>query len=340
METRQDPPADEPPTDALARLISRAGRRPQPDAAVQAAVRAAVEREWSARTAHGARHRTVLLRLAAALAAIAIGLSWHALRSGAPAEAAEVGTFVAARGTVHVAPADGRDLVVAGSRLRAGSSVETGRSGYALLTVASVAARLGPGSLIELERPGHVKLVRGRIYADSGSPSAPPDTLVIDTAFGRVTHLGTQFQVRVDPAAMAVSVRDGRVLVSRGDGPAITIARGQGLRVTRDGEVSRLDVAPYGANWAWVSEFSPTFPIDGRPLSAFLAWYARETGLTLVLRNPVTQTDLDRTILSGSINGLSPAQALAAVMATTQFEYDMTVAGELRIENRAAGGAN
>ncbi len=138
---------------------------------------------------------------------------------------------------------------------------------------------------------------------------------------------------------MSVAVRDGKVLVSRADGQAITIARGQGLRVSGDGAISRLSVSPYGTDWAWVSVFSPNFPIDGRPLSAFLSWYARETGLTLVLRDPVTQADLDRTILSGSIIGLSPAQALAAVMATTHFEYDMNVPGELRIEIRAAGAA-
>ncbi len=340
MDTQPDPRADEPPTDDLARLIRRAGRRPQPDPEMHAAVRAAVEREWSAHASHGGRRGAMVLGVAAALAALAIGLSWYSLHPGAPAGSAEVGTFVAARGPVHVAPTDGHEMVVAGSRLNAGSSIETGPAGYALLTVASVAARLGPGSLLKLNRPGHVELVRGRIYADSGSPSAPPDALVIDTAFGQVTHLGTQFQVRVDPEAMSVSVRDGKVLVSQGGGRSITIDRGQGLRVSSDGEVSRLNVAPYGANWAWVSEFSPNFPIDGRPLSAFLSWYARETGLTLVLRRPVTQADLDRPTLSGSITGLSPAQALAAVMATTQFEYDMTVPGELRIESRATRGAN
>ena len=330
---------EETPTDDLAQVIRRAGRRPAPDPDVQAAVRAAVEREWAGQVSRRGRRNTMMLRIAAAVAAVAVGLSWYALRPGTATGPVAVGTFVAARGTVHIAPVADRDLVVAGSRLNAGSSIETGSSGYALLTVASVAMRVGPGSLIDLERTGHVKLVRGRIYADSGSPSAPPEALVVDTAFGRVTHLGTQFQVRVDATAMSVAVRDGKVLVSRAGGQAITIARGQGLRVSNDGEISRVSVAPYGANWAWVSEFSPNFPIDGRPLSAFLSWYSRETGLKLVLRNPVTQADLDRTILSGSIIGLSPAQALAAVMATTHFEYDMNVPGELRIEIRAAGAA-
>ncbi len=335
MERRKD----EAPTDDLAQVIRRAGRRPAPAPEIQAAVRAAVEREWTGQVSRRARRTTILLRIAAALAAVAVGVSWHALRPGATADPVAVGTFVAARGSVHIAPVAGRDWVVAGSRLDAGSSIETGPSGYVLLTVARVAMRVGPGSLIDLERAGHVRLVRGRIYADSGSPSAPARALVIDTAFGLVTHLGTQFQVRVGPAAMSVSVRDGKVLVSRADGRAFTIARGQGLRVSSDGGVNRLDVTPYGTDWAWVSEFSPSFPIDGRPLSAFLSWYARETGLTLVLPDPGIRAELDRTILSGNVIGLSPAQALAAVMATTRFEYDMNTPGELRIEIRATGGA-
>ncbi len=324
--------------DDVARLIAQAGRRPMPRAETHAAVQAAVEREWAAQISRRRHRRTTAFRVAAALGALAIGLSWHEIHREAPSNPAAVGTFVAARGAVHFAPILGRGLIVAGNRLNAGTQIETGPTGFALLTVATVALRVGPGSVLTLQRPGHVALERGRIYADSGAPSAPAHSLVVDTAFGRVTHLGTQFQVRVDSAAMSVSVRDGKVLVSEARGQMQTITRGQGVEVFRGGAVTRVAVEPYGSQWNWVSDFAPNFSIDGRPLSAFLVWYARETGITLVLHSPVTQADLDRTTLSGSISGLSPAQSLAAVMATTRFEYDMNVPGELRIESRGTAG--
>jgi hypothetical protein len=39
-------------------------------------------------------------------------------------------------------------------------------------------------------------------------------------------------------------------------------------------------------------------------------------------------------VLSGSVAGMTPDQALDAVMASTRFEYDKKIPGELRISMR------
>lgn len=317
--------------DDIARLIAKAGRRPAPGADMHESVRLAVEQAWIAQVSARRTRRTLWLSAAAAVTAVAVGLGWFGVRDAGTGSPAQVATFVASRGSAHLNPAIDRGLIVAGSHLLAGTRVHTGRSGFVLVTVASVALTIGPDTALRLDRPGHVLLERGRIYADSGVAGAPPRSLVVDTPYGQVTHLGTQFQVFVRPTAMVVSVRSGVVLVKESNGRSQRIERGQGVDVSRGGAVSRIAVSPYGTGWKWVNSLMPDFPIDGRPLSDFLVWYTRETGIKLVLSDPQTAAAIRNTRLSGSISGLTPAQALAAVMATTRFEYDMTIPGELRI---------
>lgn len=323
--------------DDLGRLIKQAGRRVSPPPQVHESVRAAVEQAWNASISQRkARRRSLWLSAAAAVGAVTVGLIWLGARRGIPAPSEEA-TFVAARGEVSIAGAAGRGLVVAGSRLPTGTTVRTGGSGFVLLTVASVGVRIGPDTTLRLGRADHLRLTGGRLYAETAVPETRGPSLVVDTPFGRVSHLGTQFQLILAPKAMNVSVRSGRVKVTEVNGDAQVLARGEGVEVLQNGAVERLAVKPYGASWAWADMLEPDFPIDGRSLADFLAWYTRETGLRLVLLGGTTAAAVNHTTLSGSIAGLTPNEALAAVMATTGFQYDMTVPGELRIRTRGAG---
>ena len=334
MKEEYDPRSDA--ADDVGSLIAKAGRRPSPDAQMQESVRAAVTQAWNESVSQrNFRRRSLWLAAAASVAAITTGVFWLGTRHEAAAPVG-VATFVAARGPVSVSGTPSEELVVAGRRLPAGTSVRTGASGYALITVASVAVRIGPGSTLFLDKGGRVRLTAGRLYGETAVPRTSGPALVVETPFGRVSHFGTEFQVAVAPDSMDVSVRSGRVRVTEDDGRMQRLARGQGVEVLRDGVVQRISVSPFGASWAWVNALEPDFPIDGRSLSDFLGWYARETGLKLVLLGGTTARAVSHTTLSGSIAGLTLNQALAAVMATTGFQYDMTVPGELRIRMRGA----
>ena len=327
---------DRAESDDIARLIAAAGRRPAPDGAVRDSVRAAIEQVWLEEAGRRRGRRALRWAAAAAVVTTAVGLAWFGLRGGVSEAPMPVGTLVAARGTVHLTSPSDRGPIVAGSRLDAGTTVRTGANGYLVLTASSIDLRVGPGSALDLDRPGHVQLTHGRIYVDSGPEGLGHEPLVVDTPFGRVNHLGTQFQVVVHSSSMQVSVRSGRVNVSERRGRRETLTRGQGVAVYRGGAIERLAITPYGRIWAWVNTLTPDFPIDGRPLSEFLAWYTRETGRTLALQGAGTQAAIDQTRLSGSIAGLTPTEALAAVMATTRLQYDMNSPGELRIGIRGA----
>jgi ferric-dicitrate binding protein FerR (iron transport regulator) len=333
---KQDHERGADPADDVGRLIALAGKRPAPDAKMQDSVRAAVEQAWNESISqHNFRRRSLWLSIAAAVAAMTVGLLWLGVHR-APIAGSDAATFVAATGAVSVNGTARHELVVAGSRLPAGTTVRTGGSGFVLITVASVGVRIGPDTTVHLGPSGEMTLAGGRLYAETAGPPAPGSALVLETPFGRVSHLGTQFQVIVTPARMDVSVRSGRVRVTEINGPAQTLTRGEGVEVMQGGTAHRMRVTPYGDSWAWVNTLEPDFPIDGRSLADFLVWYTQETGLRLVLPDGRTAAALGRTTLSGTIAGLTPDQALAAVMATTGFQYDMTVPGELRIRMRGA----
>lgn len=319
--------------DDIARLIAGAGKRPVPPAQIHESARAAVEQAWNESTSQRTSRRRALWLSAAGVAAMTFGLIWLALQRPS-AEASDAATLLAARGEVTVTTTQDRQLIVAGSRLPAGTTVRTAKTGFVLMTVASVTMHVGPQSTLRIGRAGRVRLTDGRLYVESAVASEPSPPLIVLTPFGQVSHLGTQFQVIVDSAAMTVSVRSGHVRVKEPDDRVQRLTEGDGLEVHRDGTVQRITVAPYGASWAWVDSLVPDFPIDGRPLSEFLAWYTRETGLKLVLMGPRTVAAVRRTTLSGSIAGLTPNQALAAVMATTDLECDMSMPGEIRVRMR------
>lgn len=325
------------PDDLVRALIEKAGGRQAPAAAIEDAVRSAVHEQWVAQVSLRRRSAGRRWLLAAAISAVAVGIAWTFMRPLTSPSPAPVATFIASRGAVRVAATTGSAAVVSGDPLPAGTRIETGPAGSALLAVTAVAIRVGPGTVLDLERPDRVRLDRGRIYVDSGPPGHRGGDLVVVTSLGNVEHLGTQFQVQFDPGqSLSVAVREGRVRLITSGGTQ-TLGLAEGATVARSGAITRATIEPYDAMWAWVSEFVPDFPIDGRPLSAFLDWVARETGRTLSFAGPASRADTDHTTLNGSISGLTPMQALDAVLATTRFRYDATVPGQLRIELQAAG---
>ena len=330
-----------PTVDELARLIGRAGARTAPSAALTDSVRVAVEQEWRTTIIRRKVTRAWRLGLAASVGALGLGLGWVSWHRAAQFPALIVGTMVDTRGSVQVTPRLGRDLISAGDTLAAGARIETGPGGAVLLTIGAVGVRVGQDSVLGLERPGQLHLVRGQLYVDSGeTPRSGSFSLVVVTEFGSLVHLGTQYQIQVRPGkSMDTSVREGRVRLES-FGQARIIERGESLHIAEDKTVTRIVVPPDDARWLWVSEFVPAFSIEGRSFTEFLDWFARETGRTLTFTLPATRADTDRTTLNGSISGLTPVQALNAVAATTRFHCDLSIPGQIRVSAREKGGVS
>jgi ferric-dicitrate binding protein FerR (iron transport regulator) len=323
---------------ALARLVAAVGPRQQPSAAATAEVRAAVEAEWR-RTidARQQRRRFPAWAMAAGFAVAAVG-AWLARPLYLP-EAATVATLTRVVGDVESSSGDGRwQRLASGTGVKSGDTLRTGIDGRAAIELSSgIQLRLDTGTQLALNDFDEAALTQGAVYVDSGAGTGGTAAqFVLDTSAGDVRHLGTQYEARLDGSVLQVGVREGRVEVSGVHGAVIAEA-GELLAVSGAGQVTRGALAPNASAWDWVNGITPPFSIDGRTVDEFLSWAGRETGRTVEYASPEAARQARSVTLNGTVEGLSPEGALAAVLATTSLEP--TVADDrIRIEEGQSRG--
>lgn len=328
---KQDAARDD---ETLAELLRLAGPREAIPEDVEGRVYARVLEEWKNSTSlpeptriYGNVHREWTRRnrlqtlgrwaLPVALAA-SILLAVSALfRPGAPIAVAP------AVGTVARSVDAGSDggLPAVGDRLYAGDVLQTGAGdGLSVALVDAVSLRIDENSQLEVIDSGHYRLASGRIYVDSGNFLYRDSHLQIDTEWGAVTDVGTQFVVAAVADQLEVAVREGRVDVTR-DGAARMAVAGERLRIDASGDAVVDAVESHTDFWAWATELAPPFDIENKSLLDFLRWAARETGRELVFEDQDLRMSAMRTDLHGSVAGFQPMEAIESVLATTSFRY-------------------
>jgi ferric-dicitrate binding protein FerR (iron transport regulator) len=285
----------------LSRLLRLAGPRPRVPADAEARVHAAVHREWTRTLGAGRRRRWAALAAAAAVVATAA----LALRP-APSPVTRPSAVAVVE---HVA---GRAALARGAVVRRGDWVQTPEDGRLALQVGGhLSLRLDTSTRLQLQSPSAVWLERGAVYVDSGD-GQDKGAIRIDTREGEVREVGTQFQVRVAPASVHVSVRSGEIVLLREQGNH-SAAAGVGLDV-EGGAVRSRAVAPFGAAWSWVEAATPAYALEGRRLEDLLGWVARETGLAVRFEDEGLARSAAGITLRGSTEGLTPTQALDSVL--------------------------
>lgn len=282
----------------------------QPDSA---RVYASVRREWH-RTP--ARSRMRRWGLPVALAAAVILAVAVVLQPGLPVP----GNVPI--GTIAKNLADMSRQHAPGSPVYPGKTLVTGQNGGLSISLANgESLRLDASTKLTVLTGNQFRLIEGRIYADTGEFVYRDKGLIIETSLGTVTDVGTQFSVHEKGQVLDVAVREGRVDVVDGAREHIAVA---GERVILEpgmaASVSTLD--SHDTYWEWVTDLSPSFDIENRSLLDFLRWAARETGRELEFEDNELRMAAMRTDLHGSVQGFSPTDAVAAVLATTTtFKY-------------------
>lgn len=316
----------------LARAVRDAARLEPASAQSRERVRAAVHAQWRAALptpvsaaagellapAAAPRRARWPLAFAAsvAVALVAGGLSWQSSRLGTAVAVAEV-----VRGPVSIASpglAGARESALAArAPVATRQVVSTGAGGAALLRLGpGLTLRLAANSRLALGGTGEVTLETGTAYVDA-DPRHGTQPLAVVTPLGSVRHLGTQYSVSATESRLEVAVREGRVQLSGTDGREPLQARaGEALRVAASGEVERLAVGHDDPRWAWLGAVPVPFELQGASLPAFLEWYARESGQTVSFAGPGDEARAREVVLSGSVAGLSPEEALQVVVAT------------------------
>lgn len=307
--------------DDIEKVLQSAGAREKPPAAVERAVRDSLRAEWRAMVGErrGLQRRRIGLALAAGLVATAIGI-WVAIPRPV-VSGAELGRIaVAAEGLrVKTGLFSSWEPAEAGQLLTAGDAVESGPAGRGALALGGgVSARLDGGTRVTLASSTELVLDRGALYIDAGPEPTATSHLDVSTPAGTVRHVGTQYEVRLIGSGVRLRVREGRVEWTSTAGTVAQGRSGEQLTIAGDGSVEREATAPYGDSWAWIEAATPGIELEGLRLSHFLDWAAREVGREIRFDRPETAREAESIVLHGSVSGLTPEQALAAVLATTR----------------------
>ncbi len=312
--------------DPVARLVRLAGTRTSVPYARAERVRASAHAEWThvARArAHRRRFATAAAVLAlAAMALLTVRLSPdRGVRPQAPAET--VATLVAVTGAVSVENrATGGETggLSVGATITAGGTLRTPPGTFAALELEGGRLRLDQNSQLRLDSERDVSLLHGAVYVETGNGGGQDASLQVRTPLGVIRDVGTRFEVRMVGDRLRVRIRDGEVIVSASGASA---RAGRGMEVSTGAEGLLTKAAPtFGAEWAWVGRTAPRFDLAGRSLSEFLDWVSREGGYAISL-DEGTRATTETAILQGSIEGLTPDEALDVVLPSTGLEHRM-----------------
>jgi len=299
--------------EGLEALLRQVGTRDEPSPEVTESIRAVVHAEWRAMV--GEIRRTRRRRMIAVAASVlgivfALGLVFSVVL--APAQEVATVAYVDGQVIAH------EKVIASGDVLKRDDSVHTDAGSHASFNIGpDLSVRLDADTAVKLVAADRVELERGALYIDSRGKTP----LAVETAVGTVRHLGTQYQVRSLEGEVDVSVREGRVEIRNARG-SNTANAGERLRVTAQGDVSRVSLPRGDASWAWVTQAAAIPDIENETLANFLNWVASETGREVVYATPAAR-ELAKTIrLHGSIRGLDLETALDVVLQTTELRRD------------------
>ncbi len=323
--------------DSIARLLRLAGERSLPREPAMNEARVQAQAAWqsmlaSQRLVHRRRAIRVFLYAAAAAGVAAAALVFTDFsRPAAPATVAQVqrveGDAQALRDRFLFG--DER-IAVAGNMLLHTDAVLVTGQGRVAISLTGSSVRLAERTRLRLDRAGLVELEHGSVYVDAGVLPGP--ALRVLTPAGVVTHTGTQFQIDVDARGTGVRVREGSVRIEPGTLAPIEVAAGEAVRLSGSGQVLvRESVPTFGTQWEWVTAIAPAFGIENRSLGEFLAWMAREQGWRLRFEPETLEASASRTVLHGSIEGLTAEAALDRVSTITGLSFALE-AGVLTVK--------
>lgn len=313
------PPKEAGEGGEVARLLAEAGPRPKMSEDDFRQIKRAARAEWRAKTGtRTASSRRPVLALAATLVlALAAVLLWRA-QVQAPEPALSV---VRVDGSVRTAEGE---ALRPGGRVIVGATIDTGQDGsrLALRLADGESLRLDAATRLRYVSEGRFELERGAVYFDSAG-AADSRGVRIETSFGAVRDVGTQFEVRIDATTqgrLRVRVREGAVALDHG-GVSHSALEGEELRLEADGDVVVAQVAAYGNSWDWVVAAAPALDIAGVSLARYLDWVARETGWRVRFADPELEVLAASVRLQGTIEDLTVDQSLDLVLPGSGLSY-------------------
>ena len=297
----------------LSALLKLAGPTEEISTEVEQRVYGRVKEEWEQAAGGSRSYRWAIPLALAATVLVVISLS----SSNTEIPMHSVGTYVDT-----------------GSPIFIGDVIETGaEGGQSIALGGEISLRVDQNTFLEVDGAGEFSLMAGRIYVDTGDRIYADRHIIVHTASGTATDIGTQFSVAYADTVMRVAVREGRVDLT--DGRLSSSAmRGERMTLQSGGSIENDEVPVAGSEWEWAVALAPQFSLGDHTLLEFLKWASREAGMDLEFDTVETRAVARASKSYGSIDGLTPLQAVEAVLATTEFKFSI-VGNTISISNQA-----
>lgn len=311
----------------LEEILRHAEPRLRPADAAAARAYEALHKEWQAATRQARwRRRATFTGIAATLLlAVFAGMQWHS-STPAPADFLQLavlratGSEVQHNATQHVPG----ELANNSLTLRHGDVLATAHDSRLALAWDSGSLRIDEATRVRFDNAETLTLLAGTLYFDStpfGKVAEKAARIGINTSYGRVSHVGTQFQVGIADEALRVSVREGEVRVA-GERIDVTLVRGEGIALSKDGHFERQAVATYDTSWQWAADIAPEQQLAGRTTAEVLQWIARETGREIRFKNEAARARAASE--PRGIATLAPLPALRTIPFMTSLQYSLS----------------
>lgn len=316
----------------IAKLIAAAGPGPTASPEAKERIYSAVRARWEATAAGPAADRrnrhaagrgsarrrrfnaVRMIGMAAAVAAVAVSLSWLTSGRDTVPTATELAqyTFVAGQIEIRHRAASAMSPITAGTTeaILAGDTLRTGDDGRAeLRRPDGLLLRMNTSTEIRFSALDEIDLVAGTIYIDSGD-GARGRALEVTTPLGDVEHVGTQYEVRLADTALRIRVREGQVAY-RGATEAVGVA-GEQLEIDAAGSTERSSISRNDPAWSWATSLATLPAAEAYRLDETLDWIGRELGYEIDYADAGTRRRVAGQTIVG-LEGLSPTEALAAI---------------------------
>ncbi len=313
--------------ESLEQLLSNASPRPVPGQADAALAREAVRAEWHV-VSGKRRSRKRLVRFATAATILIGAVSLFSLFRAPAPDVVKVASIQKSVGSIYVL-GERSELTLAENlaAIYSGQTIVTGADGRMALSWGNGASvRLDNATELVFVDGDAVQLRSGRLYFDSmpadltaGVGTGAIETFQVETEFGIVSHVGTQFMMEVAADELRVSVREGRVDIA-GEYYPHTAVRGEQVVFSGRQRPVVLSVSEYGDTWDWVSQTSPEIDVDGKSVDAFLTWASRELGMRVEYADTAVQESARQAMLEGRVD-TEPAEAIRLRMLTAAMDW-------------------
>jgi len=303
-----------------------------PSAAARERAFAKLQQEFQAQHAPAPTRRYARWAFAAAIA-MAITAGWLLRDAKHDALVARAESI---SGSIEIRAKDSNPQALAeGGEISSGSILSTGDAGGVLLRVSpDLTVRLAAATQARFMAGDELELFQGQVFIDATPGTHTP--LRVVTPYGTVTHLGTQYLVKLGMHGVEVAVREGRAQLASASVTSVAEAGRWVLHSDAGGAPVVGDLEPADPRFEWIGKLPSDFRLEGATLAGFLAWFQRETGLVPIYSPGLDAGQFAQVQLKGSIEDLEPLEALSYVLATADLAWHREGA-KVVIEKRRAG---